>query len=114
MRQCLFCDQAANSKEHVWPSWILEKLKIDRPIQHVIGKKEPKILPKAEIQIRCVCEDCNNGWMSRLETENMPIIGPLMHDISIPLSLERQRSVALWAVKTAMVGDAVNKRDRGF
>jgi hypothetical protein len=115
MRKCLFCDQAANSREHVWPSWILEKLNIRTPMHHVIGKGEPKILPKAELKIRCVCKTCNEGWMSTLETANIPLIGSLMQDFAIPLTVEKQRIMVTWAVKTAIVADAIDKKTRdGF
>jgi hypothetical protein len=115
MRQCLFCDQVANSREHVWPAWVLRKLKITRPMRHIIGKQSVKILPKAELLIKCVCKSCNGGWMHDLEDESLPTISPLMHDISIRLNLERQNTIARWAVKTAMVGDAIDKKTRdGF
>ncbi len=48
--------------------------------------------------------------MSRLEAENIPTIGSMLQDIAIPLDEARQKSVAAWAVKTAMVGDSMKGR----
>jgi hypothetical protein len=111
-RQCLFCENKADSNEHLWPRWILRRLKIDRPMRHSIGGRPSKIVPRAEIKIKCVCQPCNRGWMHDLENLNIPIIGCLMEDIGIPLSSEQQTTVAKWAVKTAMVQDAIYTRKR--
>ena len=64
MRQCLFCDQPANTKEHVWPDWILERLKGERKII-VAGERDGRPLRvtgiKPELKARFVCATCNNG-----------------------------------------------------
>jgi len=49
--------------------------------------------------------------MSALESRNIPILGSLMQDICVPLDIEQQTSVALWATKTAMVLDSVRKSE---
>lgn len=41
--------------------------------------------------------------MSRLEDAARYLIGPMMHDVTVPLGLDDQRTIASWAVKTAMV-----------
>lgn len=52
-----------------------------------------------------VCEDCNNGWMSALETEAMPILKPLIDGTVSLLSISNTERtiVARWATKTAYV-----------
>ena len=50
--------------------------------------------------------------MSDLENLNIPIIGCLMQDITVPLGSDQQRSIAKWAVKTSMVQDAIIARKR--
>jgi len=114
MRQCVFCSRPAKTKEHLWSDWILKGLALKTPIRYVIGRAQPKILESPDITVKCVCRDCNNGWMSSLEAANKPIIGCLMRDISAPLDTAQQTALALWAVKTAMVADAVRKCDRRF
>jgi hypothetical protein len=111
-RQCIFCPNKANSKEHLWPDWILRRLKISRPMLHVRAASPAKIIPRAEILIKCVCETCNHGWMHDLEDLNIPIIGSMMEDNSMHLTLEHQRAVVRWAIKTSMVQDAIDTRNR--
>lgn len=105
-RQCLFCDDQANSREHLWPKWMLEKLP---PIQTIIGSvgKNKDIPVGRELKVRCVCEDCNGGWMSDLETDNTPLLGPLVDGKSSRFDLQQQHSIAAWALKTAMIMDSM-------
>ncbi len=112
-RQCLFCERSADSKEHLWASWILERVKSE-PIRHSIGTAPVKIIGTPELTVKTVCPPCNNGWMSALETHNKPLIGCLMQDISTPLDSSQQSSLAAWAMKAAMVLDSVNTRDRNL
>src|ERR1700722_15527318 len=107
--RCLFCDNNSGSKEHLWPKWIHER-KDFGPLRIQLGKSEEKIIPNPEIMVKTVCGVCNNGWMSNLEAENIPIIGSMMQDIAIPLDSAQQESVAAWSVKTAMVSDSMKGR----
>jgi hypothetical protein len=50
--------------------------------------------------------------MSRLEEAVKPTVGPLLHDISFLLDLSAQTTLALWAVKTAMVIEAITASHR--
>lgn len=113
MRQCLFCGNSANTAEDVWPKWILEKLKGKRhAIKGFIEKKQIEYGgSNPRLTIKCVCDQCNNGWMSRLEDANKRTVGILMHDISCPLDHLQQRTIAAWALKTSMVMEFVEKID---
>ena len=68
----------------------------------------------AALRIKTVCDTCNNGWMSRLEQETIPVLRPLVNDISIPLSSDEQILLAGWATKTGMVLDSIYKHGRFF
>jgi hypothetical protein len=57
------------------------------------------------VKARLVCDICNNGWMSRLEETNIPIISPMMQDTSKTLDREKQGSLAAWCIKMAFVND---------
>jgi hypothetical protein len=57
---------------------------------------------------------CNNGWMSRMEVKRGPLIGNLLADISMPLDMGQQMSIAEWALKCAMVIDAGRVGERFF
>ena len=63
----------------------------------------------AVLRIRTVCDTCNNGWMSQLEEDAIPVLRPLLLDFQIPLSSEQQVLLAVWAMKTGMVLDSIHK-----
>lgn len=50
--------------------------------------------------------------MSDPEAACIPVIGNLMQDISLPLDTSQQVLLATWAVKTTMVLDSTNTRER--
>lgn len=77
-------------------------------IEGVIGTKPIKHFgPNPEITIRSVCKTCNEGWLSELENASRPFIGALMRDISMTLNPPEQFTMALWAIKTAIVWESV-------
>jgi hypothetical protein len=107
-KQCLFCDNRANTKEHLWPDWALKGIERVRPIHQVVskfGKEEPREF-HGDVRIKCVCSECNNGWMSDLEQSVRSVIGAMVHDISLTLDAETQATVSRWVAKTAMVLEA--------
>lgn len=106
---CLFCDNNSGSKEHLWPKWIHDR-KDFGPLDFQLGSSQQKVIPNPEIMVKTVCGVCNNGWMSKLESENVPTIGSMLQDIAIPLVEAQQKSVAAWSVKTAMVSDSMKGR----
>src|SRR5260370_6566851 len=111
-KQCLFCASEANSKEHLWSDWILKRLGT-QPTRIKMGKARASSVPHSVIEVRCVCIPCNGGWMSDLESENIPIIGRLMENTAAPLDAAQRTSLALWSVTKAMVLDGVNAKNRG-
>ena len=78
-----------------------------------MGKARASTVPHSVIEVRCVCITCNGGWMSDLESENIPVIGRLMENAATLLDAAQQTSLALWAMMKAMVLDVVNAKKRG-
>jgi hypothetical protein len=76
---CLFCANNSGSKEHLWPKWIHER-KDFGPLRIQRGHSERKIIPNPQIMVKTVCGVCNNGWMSNLQAEDIPVIGSVMQD----------------------------------
>lgn len=109
-RQCLFCSGRADSKEHLWPRWILDRQPHEDPFQHTMGTGPTKQI-SSPITVRCVCDRCNNGWMSQLENQIKPLVGSLMADISLTLNRDQQNILAIWGLKTAMVMDATKGKE---
>jgi hypothetical protein len=112
MRQCLFCDNPANSREHVVPDWILQRVRVRDPMYQKLGDGPEVLLANPELKIRAVCKKCNNGWMSHLERTNIPLIGNLMQDVALSLNGLQQYHIAAWAVKMSMAGDFLARRQR--
>jgi hypothetical protein len=52
--------------------------------------------------------------MSDLEASCIPILKPMIQDNPRSLDALEQKSIALWAVKTTMVADSINKRTREY
>jgi len=117
MRQCLFCERNANTREHVLPDWILERLKGKRKMAiagYVDGRPVRVIGIKPELKAKFVCKTCNNGWICSLEEANRPLLGSLLRDIAAPIDTIQQWSVARWAVKTIMVMESLGSRKQAF
>lgn len=130
-QRCLFCDEPANSREHIVGEWLGRALGIDKTVvtshqsptyqvkySPIGGRPETHTTVKtrtghvASRRERLVCGGCNNGWMSALEESVKPILGPML-DGAIPrvLSVEDQMLLATWAVKSAFVWEhAQNSR----
>ena len=82
---CLFCDNTKLTREHIYPKWIFKYFTPSEKVFHpqVLvyinsnSNSEIDILKelvnlKREVNfddfcIKCVCEQCNSGWMSNLE-----------------------------------------------
>jgi len=111
-RLCAFCPNTANTLEHLWPDWILKSLSASQPIRHSIGSRPAFYVNNPAVKVRVVCEQCNGGWMSDLETLNRPVIGALIHDISFPLDKAQQANLTAWTLKTGLVLDAINRGER--
>ena len=106
---CLFCDNPSGSREHLWPAWIHAR-KDFGPLRMRRGDGPEVILPNPQQTVKSVCGACNNGWMSKLEAENIPISGSMFQDLSIPLDEAQQLTVAVWAVKTTMMFESTKGR----
>ena len=109
---CLFCDRQPGSREHLWAAWIHERLPKREPIRITFANRPIAISKNPEIKVKTGCRVCNNGWMSDLEAACIPVIGNLMQDISLQLDTSQQSLLLTWAVKTAMVLDSTNTRER--
>lgn len=56
-----------------------------------------------DVVVRAVCANCNNGWMSSLETRAKDVIGPMLSDQRVSLDPSDQALVATWATKTLLM-----------
>jgi hypothetical protein len=109
MGACLFCGRERRmSKEHVLPQWINETPVGEGPvsIRRVAQSGESSeytASSAAGIVARAVCEECNNGWMSHLESAARPWLTPMIDGQQLQLVPDIHNILARWAVKTAIM-----------
>lgn len=106
---CVFCGGAGLTKEHVWPSWLKYVFYMAGPeIVHELLDRNGQLVRlrrsvSLDAQVRRVCGDCNNGWMSRMEDATRPVLEPLIRGEPITLSADHQEVLAKWLTKTGMM-----------
>jgi hypothetical protein len=112
-RRCLFCglgdDVRVMTREDAWPEWTRRFTVAVKPAtewRYSLGtewRQRTQLVGRApRVRIPNVCQPCNGGWMSRLETAVIPVLEPLILGQSSTLSENDQGTLAMWAVKTAL------------
>lgn len=117
-KQCIFCDNPANSKEHFWPGWMHELLpqlpdpRHSRKLHEYhpkVGRSESGVTDRQggleTIRIRVVCKACNSGWMNRLEDEARPFLTPLILGTPVTLNAVEMTVVARWIALKCIVAE---------
>jgi hypothetical protein len=114
MKHCIFCGDPADSKEDLFPRWILKRVVTRQPLYRQMGEAAPEITEDQEVRVPCVCQNCNNRWMSGMETTVKKCLGPMIEDLSFTLDRQNQQTLSEWAVKCAMCSDTVDVHPRFF
>jgi hypothetical protein len=114
VKPCIFCGNPADSKEDLFPRWILKRVVTRQPLYRQLGDDPPEITEDQEVRLPCVCQKCNNTWMSGMETTVKKFLGPMIEDFSLPLDRQNQQNLAEWAVKGAMCSDTIQPHPRFF
>lgn len=124
--RCIFCGGGNLSKEHFWPEWaapLLPSYPINQHVEHSFTSVDKRRRDTLAIRnkpgnawtkkLRVVCEVCNNGWMSSLETSVQPLLTPLIKGERSTISEAHGLTIARWIALKALVaehnirGDAV-------
>lgn len=122
--KCPFCGQPGDqTQEHVWPKWLRKSPATQELVSQAHGERGPyryvdlKLEGDRLIEVprtvnvhqwvpnitTTVCARCNNGWMSRLESEVRRSIGPnVLNGELVTIEALAVKNLARWAVKTAM------------
>jgi hypothetical protein len=101
---CAFCGRIDKpSREHVIPEWLSRKLSTDDDgwFEYRRGGKWIKT-PLVEIVTKRVCNPCNNGWMSHIETQAQQVMEPLLDRQTTSLNQGDRAVVARWFAKTML------------
>jgi len=101
--RCAFCRATEVTDEHVWPKWISGQLRGHRGFT-MATPHGPRKMRSLDITAP-VCVTCNNRWLSVLEKDVQPVLGPLIYGEERTLSPDEQRRLATWVVKTALMLD---------
>jgi hypothetical protein len=119
MGRCTFCDRKGNSREHAWPEWLLKYFGGSVRAIHRRTESGQGRLDAREIKVKTVCKQCNEGWMSGLESRASLSIKPMARGCEHNLGQNEAIILATWAVKTAAMlerasGSALCLRDEDF
>ncbi len=112
---CVFCGGSPVTKEHVFPQWLnrylppgRQQLEQARYGEGAFDRTRQSL--GLDFTVKKVCAPCNNGWMAKLESDSKSVLEPLIIRQNLGLiSLRHQRQIALWATKTAMMADQVQR-----
>ncbi len=114
-KKCPFCNGSLSrnsSNEHIIPKWLMGFLNISDEMVTPThqSSKDGRIVSKrrhllTNLVSGGICANCNNGWMSDLETENMATLKALIKGSLKTSSLvpSQKWSIARWIFKTAMM-----------
>jgi hypothetical protein len=120
---CAFCGSTKKprGREHVFANWLNNIGLESYQVQYRAGRlnRVPRrwTTEGFTATVRAVCDDCNHGWLSDLETEARPVLTPLILGESRELSPDDQRLIAAWSCKTALVAmlsSSEEERARGY
>lgn len=119
MSDCVFCfthlTGENRSKEHVIPRWLQAERGISAEVLSAGFSNSGAVqITRAMLLDKFlaghVCQSCNNGWMSQLETQaQTPLLNLLAQHVqsATPLSPDEKLILAKWAIKTAIACNSV-------
>jgi hypothetical protein len=112
-RICVFCGAPGPlTKEHVTSKWVSDVLARDprglrRPITHARRGATKRVWTATkyiDMLAKCVCNNCNEGWMNDAELRARPFLEPIIRGQQTALSREGQTAVAGWSALKSIVG----------
>lgn len=104
--------------EHLFADWLKQyiprELTEHRARTAFVGLHRDEISTKRHTgdphsqRLRCVCRECNNGWMSELQQAAKPCLVPMLEGKPIALHRRAQTVLAAWIAMTVMVAEHRN------
>jgi hypothetical protein len=104
----------------MWPDWLksvvprvdnehtqfLTKVDLSRPGYAVVMPDlQFKRGPAGARKIRKVCDKCNSGWMSNLETAAKPTLTEMICGKILSLDVTSQTAISAWAMMTSIIAE---------
>jgi hypothetical protein len=122
--RCIFCGAYGLTREHMWADWLrayIPRTMTEHHYRSVLMYPEgEEVSLKRQTgdphsrRIKCVCEPCNTGWMSRLQEDTKPFLVPMLTGTSMGLHRRAQTILAAWIAMTAMVAEFSNPERLGI
>lgn len=107
-RTCVFCGGKGVTNEHILAQRFRRYFPAgDRPGQHDRETEDGFLSqwdgPMLNATVKRVCGECNGGWMRQADAALDPLIGRMMHGHAVELTPERQKLLASWATRVALL-----------
>jgi hypothetical protein len=119
MNRCIFCGGRPLSKEHIWAKWLRQHISFDDETHRSMtvtvnrdGREESEKKRGGDLRrrgVKCVCQPCNNGWMSGLQTQVKATVLNLISDTSFVLEKSDQLSLSGWVATSVIVAEYLDK-----
>jgi hypothetical protein len=116
---CAFCPKVAIlTGEHIWSEW-MGKLFNQKEYLIIQRDKDRKIIKtwkrkKLDKKIPVVCQNCNNEWMSQLESNAKTAMKDMaLHTAPKTLTSQELESIAIFAFKHMVITDHGAQRPDG-
>lgn len=116
---CIFCKVSLTtkniSKEHVIAAWLGQFIAKDKVNYHYL--KATTHLDRSDLDFRlrggdpqsrtvpCVCQSCNSGWMSALQTRVKPSVARLIRGEKFRLDEHAKKELAAWVAMAVAVSE---------
>lgn len=107
---CAFCPGEADSGEHIWSAWIGDLFPSSRynfrRVNTLTGERAAWHAPTLDEKTKVVCRQCNNTWMSDLESRSKVAFSDMISEGG-GISLLSRGSILLaqFAFKCAVIAD---------
>lgn len=118
-RKCIFCGQHGLTREHMWANWM--RAYIPRVLTEYRTRSILMFPDRSEVsikrrtgdphsqRIRCVCKNCNNGWMSKIQESTKPYLVPMLKGERDSFYKNGQTALAAWVGMFVMVAEYADR-----
>lgn len=124
IRGCLFCGKTPLTEEELFPEWIRKIFPKYGPDKHTVENLiyDSKTYANTNYNItqktfnkhvsrrtlKIVCADCNNVWMSGIESVAKSVLAPLILNQPFKISSKVYRLIGKWAVLRAIISESLH------
>jgi hypothetical protein len=119
MKECAFCDhQGKLTAEHIVSDWMESLFPGKKAIRQRLatGKVLTRTASEMDFKAGVVCEPCNTGWMSNIESQYaIPTLTPMITGLSgISIGQAEAVAIASFAFLKAVVIDHSQRKNEPF